>query len=154
MKAFVIALLGIVVTTCFISASSADTMSSGGAAAAAPTIVMPDALTWTPAKNLPGVWMATVYGDPTTTGVYTLRVKLADGAKIPVHWHNDSERVTVLSGTFMVGVGDNVDMASMKALGPGSFVYIPAGVHHYAMAKGETIVQTTGNGPFSMNMAK
>jgi len=133
------------------SASSADTTSSS--TAAAPTIVTPDSLTWTPVKGIPGASMAVVYGDPTKAGsVYTMRLKLADGTKVPIHWHDQDERVTVLSGTFMVGVGHSFDMASMKALGPGSFVFMPAGVHHYAMAKGETTVQITGPGPFTMNM--
>ena len=154
MKALWMLCCAIVGVAALTSVSSADSMGNA-AAAAAPTIVMPDSLTWTPVKGIDGAMMAVVYGDPTKAGsVYTLRLKLADGTKIPAHWHNDSERVTVLSGTFMVGVGNTMDMASMKALGPGSFVFIPAGVRHYAMAKGETIVQTTGNGPFTMNMVK
>ncbi len=136
------------------SASSADTMSST-TAAAAPTIVTPDSLTWTPVKGIDGAQMAVVYGDPTKAGsTYTMRMKLADGTKVPIHWHDQDERVTVLSGAFMVGVGHSFDVASMKTLGPGSFVFMPAGVHHYAMAKGETIVQITGPGPFTMNMMK
>ena len=107
-----------------------------------------------PDKTLTGVSEAVISGDPTKAGLYTMRIKLADGAKVPVHWHNDSERVTVLSGTLMFGVGHTFDTASMKSLGPGSFVLIPAGVHHYAMGKGETILQTTGNGPFAMNYMK
>jgi quercetin dioxygenase-like cupin family protein len=145
--------LAILAVVALAGVASADTMSSS--VAAAPTIVTPDSLTWTPVKGIDGAQMAVVYGDPTKAGsVYTMRLKLADGTKVPIHWHDQDERVTVLSGTFMVGVGHSFDMASMKALGPGSFVFVPAGVHHYAMAKGETIVQVTGPGPFTMNMMK
>lgn len=143
--------LAIVAAVGLMSAAPADTMSSS--MAAAPVIMTPGSLTWTPIKGIDHAWMAVVYGDPNKAGsLYTVRIKLANGAKAPVHWHSDSERLTVLSGMFMVGVGKSFDMASMKALAPGSFVFMPAGVRHYAMGKGETIVQITGRGPMTMNM--
>jgi quercetin dioxygenase-like cupin family protein len=116
---------------------------------------MPDSLKWTPVNGISGAWQANVYGDPTAAGTfYTVRMKLSDGTKIPIHWHSSNERVTVLSGNLMVGVGDSVDMASMKTLGPGSFVYIPATLHHYAMAKGDTMIQISGPGPMTLNVVK
>jgi quercetin dioxygenase-like cupin family protein len=132
--------------------SSADTMSSSAASAAA-TIVTPDALKWTPLKGVDGASTAVVYGDPTKAGsLYTMRIKLADGTKIGEHWHNDTERVTVLSGAVLFGSGNNITAATMKEYGPGTFVLIPGGVHHVVVAKGETILQSTGTGPFTMNM--
>lgn len=133
----------------------ATSMFGISAAAPKPTILTPSELTWTAVPGLPGAQQAVVYGDPTAAGsTYTLRLKLADGTKIPPHWHPSDERVTVLSGTFLVGLGDTMDTAAMKELPAGSFCFVPAKLHHYAMAKGETIVQTTGTGPFQMNPVK
>lgn len=119
-----------------------------------PTIVTPDDLKWSPFPGLPGAQVAVLYGDPNSSGSYTIRLKLADGTKLAPHWHPDDERVTVLSGTFMVGLGDEMDASKMTALPAGSFVYLPAGIHHYAMAKGDVVIQSTGMGPFKMNVVK
>lgn len=126
-------------------------------AADAPTIVMANQAKYAPAPAPypSGSMMAVLSGDPATTGSqYTVRLKLSDGMKIAPHMHGDIENVTVLSGTLMVGVGNSVDPASMLALTPGSYASIPAGTPHYAMAKGETVVQVNGVGPASMTLVK
>jgi quercetin dioxygenase-like cupin family protein len=73
---------------------------------------------------------------------------------IAPHEHRDTENVTVISGTLMVGVGNSVVPASMLALTPGSHASIPAGTPHYAIAKGDTVVQVNGVGPASMTLLK
>jgi len=35
-------------------------------------------------------------------------------------------------------------------LKPGGFAVAPAGMRHFAWAKGETVVQISGNGPFGI----
>jgi quercetin dioxygenase-like cupin family protein len=73
---------------------------------------------------------------------------------IAPHAHGDTENVTVISGTLMVGIGSSVAPASMLALTPGSYASIPAGTPHYAIAKGETVVQVNGVGPASITLVK
>ncbi len=123
------------------------------AAADAPTIVMADQAKYAPAPAPypSGAMMAVLSGDPSQAGSqYTVRLKLPDQATIAPHTHGDTENVTVLSGTLMVGVGTTMNPASMMALTPGSYVSIPAGLPHYAMAKGDTVLQVTGVGPASI----
>lgn len=123
------------------------------AAADAPTIVMPSQLNWMSDSRLPpGAKMAVVYGDPKASGgaTYIVRLMLPDGAIFPPHFHDSPEYVTVLQGTLLVGLGDTVDKTKMTALGAGSFVGVPAGVHHYAMAQGATIIQVGGPGPMTL----
>jgi len=115
-----------------------------------PTVVHPADLKWSPVEGLPGAQMAVVSGDPMGTGMYTLRLKLAAGTKVPAHWHPSEERVTILSGTFMFGLGDKFDMAHLMVEPAGTFALVPARMHHYAMAKTEVILQSTGAGPFKM----
>ena len=127
------------------------------AAADAPTVVLADQAKYAPAPAPypSGSMMAVLSGDPTKAGSqYTVRLKLSDGVTIAPHAHGDTENVTVISGTLLVGVGSSVAPASMLALTPGSYVSIPPGTPHYAIAKGETVVQVNGVGPASMELVK
>lgn len=120
-------------------------------ASPAPTIVLPDQVQWSAGTGpMAGAEIATLVGDPAKPGPFTIRIRMPDGGKFAPHFHGDTERVTVLSGTLMVGLGDKFDESAMKALPAGSFASVPAGVHHYAMAKGQTVLQLGGIGPFSM----
>jgi len=60
------------------------------------------------------------------------------------------ERVTVLSGTFHMGMGDKFDEAAAKELPTGSFVVMPTRQAHFAMTKGETVVQVHGMGAWGV----
>jgi len=140
-----------------LAASVALALTAIAQAAGGPTIVMPGQGAYVPAPPPypKGTMMAVLSGDPAKAGaVYTVRLKLPDGIKVLPHTHGDTENVTVVSGTLMVGVGKTFDVAHMKALPPGSFVSIPAGLPHYGMAKGNTVLQVTGLGPSSMTLVK
>ncbi|MBV8343472.1 MAG: cupin domain-containing protein [Candidatus Eremiobacteraeota bacterium] len=116
--------------------------------ASAPTIVTPDTAKWQPVPQFKGWEMAPIVGNPEKAGAYyAYLLKAPSGGAAPPHFHGMTENVTVLSGQLMVGIGDKMDTSAMKPLGPGSVVSIPAGVHHYAMAKGETVIEVSGIGP-------
>lgn len=107
-------------------------------------------LKWT--GILKGCDMAPVAGDPSAAGGnFVIRIRCADGAKIPPHWHPTEENVTVLKGAFLVGMGETFDQAKLQTMNPGNFVSVPKEMRHFAMAKGETIVQVHGAGPFQVN---
>jgi anti-sigma factor ChrR (cupin superfamily) len=124
-------------------------------AAAAPKHVMvaaPD-VKWGPGPPSlpPGAQMAVLDGDPAVAGKpFVIRAKLPDGYRVAPHWHPTDENVSVLSGTFSAGMGDTFNEGSMTALGPGGYAKMPKMMHHYAMAKGETIIQVHGMGPFGV----
>lgn len=124
-----------------------------GAAASQHTMITPDQLKWGPAPPSlpPGAQMAVLEGDPTKPGLFAIRAKFPDGYTVAPHWHPTDEHVVVLSGTFMMGLGDKLDAGSMHSLPAGSFSKIPRRAHHYARAKGETIIQVYGMGPFVLN---
>jgi hypothetical protein len=51
--------------------------------------------------------MAVVQGDPSAPGViFTVRLRLPNGYVLPPHFHPIDEHATVISGTFLVGLGD------------------------------------------------
>jgi hypothetical protein len=115
-------------------------------------VVTPDQMKWGPAPPglPPGGEAAVLSGNPTEPGLYVVRLRMPDGYKIRPHWHSKDENVTVISGGFSMGMGDKLDEAQMKPLPPGSYVALPARMHHFAMAKGETIVQLSNMGPFDI----
>jgi anti-sigma factor ChrR (cupin superfamily) len=118
---------------------------------AAPTkIVHFGDLKWTPI--IKGCELAPVAGNPDAEGApFVVRLRCADGAKIPSHWHPTDENVTVLKGTFLAGMGETFDETKMMTMNVGNFVTMPKEMRHYAMSKGETIVQVHGAGPFKVN---
>lgn len=113
-------------------------------------MVRPGELKWGPAPPvLPaGAQLAVLDGDPTKPGFFTIRLKFPDGYRIAPHTHPAIENVVVMSGTLLIGMGATRQDAAMHALPAGSFTSIPKASPHYAGAKGETVIQIYGQGPF------
>jgi quercetin dioxygenase-like cupin family protein len=127
--------------------------SAAHAADAHHTMVPADTIKWGPAPPSlpPGAEAAVLLGSPAKEGPFVLRLKFPAGFVVPPHRHSKDEFVTVISGKFAVSHGEKVDRASMKPLPPGSFVHLPAGMPHYAVAVDvETVVQINGVGPFDV----
>src|SRR5262249_21262787 len=117
-------------------------------------LLTPDQVKWGPAPEglPPGAKVAILAGDPTKEGVpYVIRAKFPDGYQVPPHWHPVDENVTVLSGTLGMGRGDKFDKKAGKELRAGSFSKMPKTMRHFAWAKGETVIQVHGVGPFQIN---
>src|SRR2546430_9308433 len=107
----------------------------------------PATIPWGPAPPFVarGAQLAVLAGNPLgSTGEYTVRLKMPDGYRIAPHWHPLRENVTVISGTFEVGMGDTFEQNKMAAFPAGSFAYLDPEMHHYAMAPGAVIVQGHG----------
>jgi quercetin dioxygenase-like cupin family protein len=116
------------------------------------SVYTPTTLKWTDAPPiLPrGAKVTVLEGDPGKEGPFVMRVRMPDGYKIPPHIHPKTERVTVISGTFFVGMGDRFDPAKGMEMPTGAFGTWPAGMKHFVWAKGETIIQLHGAGPWSL----
>jgi quercetin dioxygenase-like cupin family protein len=97
-----------------------------------------------------GAMIAVLEGDPAKEGPFVLRVKLPDAYRVPPHTHPTTERVTVLSGTFYIGMGDKFDEKATREMPAGSYGHWPAGMKHFASVKGETVLQVHGTGPWSI----
>lgn len=98
-----------------------------------------------------GAKFAVLNGDPTKEGPFVMRLWLPDGFKIQPHTHPQVERVTVISGTFNLGMGDKFDQATTREMPAGAFGYWPAGMQHFAWARGDTVLQLHGVGPWTIN---
>src|SRR5262249_35805497 len=86
-------------------------------------------------------------GDPGKDGLFVLRLKLPKGYAIPPHTHPKPEIVTVISGTFTLGMGNVADKSNAKPLPAGSFFAFAPGMAHYAFTDEETVVQINSTGP-------
>ncbi len=104
-----------------------------------------------PASLSAGAKFAVLEGDPSKEGFFTMRLLLPDGFKIQPHWHPKVEHVTVISGTFNLGMGEKFDQAATREMPAGTFGFWPAEMRHFAWAKGETILQLHGTGPWMIN---
>jgi quercetin dioxygenase-like cupin family protein len=115
-------------------------------------IVSPESIEWAPAPASipPGAEAAALYGDPSKEGLFALRLKLPKGYTIPPHMHPKPEVVTVISGTFRLGMGETADQSKARPLPAGSFFALPPGMAHYALADEDTIIQVNSTGPWGL----
>jgi len=119
-----------------------------------PMVVTPvAAIKWMDAPPfLPkGAKLAVLVGDPGQPAPFTIRLQLPDGYKIAPHTHPTDEHVTVISGTFRAAMGEKWDDKALGDFAAGSYANMAAGMAHYAAAKGATVVQVHGVGPFVVN---
>jgi uncharacterized RmlC-like cupin family protein len=114
-------------------------------------IVAPSDLKWVDVQSLPpGAKIAVIEGKMNEAGPITARLKFPANYQIPAHFHSSTERATVLSGTLHFGMGDKLDTAKTKAVGPGGLVIMPAKMNHFVWTKEETIAQINVTGPWTV----
>ena len=95
-----------------------------------------------------GAQIAVLEGNPAKEGPFVFRVKVPDGYQIPPHTHPKVERVTVIQGTFNIGMGEKFDKEATEAMPAGTYGFWESGMKHFVWTKGETIAQFHGTGPW------
>lgn len=116
-------------------------------------ILTPQDIKWSPgpASLEKGAQFAVIYGDPSKDGLFAMRLKLPKDFKIAPHSHPKPEIVTVISGTFRIGMGDKADPSKAQALAPGGIFAFQPGMTHFASTDEETVVQLNSVGPWAVN---
>jgi quercetin dioxygenase-like cupin family protein len=114
------------------------------------------ALAWGPAPAVfpAGAKMAVLQGDPSKPEWFTVRLDLPNGYRVQPHFHPTDELLTIISGTFLLGMGDTLDAAHATVMPAGGFGTVAANMHHYAIARGRTVVQVQGMGPFVLTYVR
>jgi anti-sigma factor ChrR (cupin superfamily) len=142
--------LALGICTAVVGAQTPPKRAAKPAAPAAHVILTPGDMKWGPAPPVlpPGAQVAVLDGDPFKPGFFTLRLKFPDGYKIPAHTHPTDENIVVVQGLFKAGMGDAYSESALHDFPVGSFLKMPKQMRHFASAKGETIVQIYGSGPF------
>ena len=139
-----------IVVVLVISMASAGTDANQTASAPGHPVVRPEDVAWKPLR--PGAEIAVVSGEPNQAGApFVMRFRYRGAVRVPPHWHPTDEHITVLSGTFVVGMGERFDESSGKELPAGAYAFVPSKMAHYAWTKGDTVVQIHGIGPFTIN---
>ena len=98
----------------------------------------------------PGAKFAVIAGDPAATGLVTVRFEMPAGYMIPPHFHPTDEHITVLKGSFSIGMGDVLDTMHALTLSPGGYAVAMAGMHHYAYTTNGASIQVHLQGPFAI----
>ncbi|HEX6705730.1 MAG TPA: cupin domain-containing protein [Albitalea sp.] len=127
---------------------------SGVAAQTVPghSMVAPAELKWVDLPSLPpGAKMALLEGPMNEAMPFTARLRFPAHYRIPAHWHPAIEHVSVLSGTFYMGVGETLDTAGGMAVPTGGFAVMQARQPHFAYTTTEPVeVQLHGVGPWGI----
>jgi quercetin dioxygenase-like cupin family protein len=98
----------------------------------------------------PGAKFAVIAGDPASAGLVTVRFEMPAGYVIPPHFHPTDEHITVLKGSFSIGMGDVVDKTHALTLSPGGYGVATANMHHYAYTTTGATIQVHLQGPFAI----
>ena len=98
-----------------------------------------------------GAEMAILYGDPTKEGVFVMRLKFPANYKVQPHTHPVDEIVTVISGDFNIGAGNQFDPTKAKAILQGGVIAMSPGMQHFVHTTQGTVVQISTRGPWTLN---
>ncbi len=83
-------------------------------------------------------------------GFFVERSEFPKGYIGEPHVHNENLYVTIIKGSVYLAFGEKLDSTiSIKPLGPGSFVVIPADKPHYEWFKESCTMQIEGIGPIN-----
>jgi hypothetical protein len=124
---------------------------TGGHKEGGHTMLSPGDLKWVDVPSLPpGAKLAVIEGPLNEAVPFTFRLQFPANYQIPAHWHAAVERVTVISGTVNMGVGDKLDRSKTKPLSPGSMAIMQPKTNHFLWTKEETVVQLNGTGPWTI----
>ena len=101
-------------------------------------------------KFLPGQWVEKVWGDPSKPDEpFVIRIHNDAGYIVLPHFHLIDENITVVKGSWSLGMGKWFNRSALEPMELGSFGMAPKNMPHFALSKTETIVQVHGIGPFS-----
>lgn len=82
------------------------------------TALAPQDIRWfTPAYYTDGRQRAHLRGDSSKRGDWIDRVKIPGGSRVLAHTHPDDENVTVIEGTWYLGIGERFDEAEPNVSG-------------------------------------
>ena len=99
-------------------------------------------------SGLPGVSTKVLFGNPSSSGFYTIVLFVPAHTTIQAHSHRDDRMATVVSGTWQFGYGDRFDEGALKILPAGSVYSEPGHMNHFARTGEEPVfVEISGIGP-------
>jgi hypothetical protein len=104
-----------------------------------------------PLHTMPSAqWVEKVWGDSNKAGEpFVIRIHNDAGYIVLPHVHPMDENITVVKGSWSVGMGQRFSRSALEPLELGAFGIVPKQMAHFAWSKTETIIQVHGIGPFA-----
>ena len=103
----------------------------------------------------PGQWVEKVSGDFTKPGEpFVFRIHQDAGYITLPHTHPIDENITVVKGSWSLGMGRRFNRAALEPMDTGTFGMAPKNMAHFAWSKTETILQIHGIGPFASTIVE
>jgi hypothetical protein len=103
-----------------------------------------------PLTNIPSEqWIEKVVGDMDKPGQpFVIRIHHDAGYVVLPHTHPEDENITVLTGSWALGMGPRFKMSELEPMDQGALGFVPKKMAHFGYAKVETVLQVHGIGPF------
>jgi hypothetical protein len=96
-----------------------------------------------------------VSGDFTKPGeAFVFRIHQDAGYITFPHTHPIDENITVVQGSWSLGMGRRFNRSALEPMATGTFGIAPKNMVHFAWSKTETILQIHGIGPFSSTVVE
>lgn len=96
-----------------------------------------------------GQWIEKVVGDMDKPGQpFVIRIHHDAGYVVLPHTHPEDENITVLAGSWALGMGPRIKMSELEPMEQGALGFVPKKMAHFGYAKVETMLQVHGIGPF------
>ena len=106
-------------------------------------------------KFQPGQWVERVSGDFTKPGEpFVFRIHQDAGYITLPHTHPIDENITVVKGSWSLGMGRRFNRSALEPMDTGTFGVAPKNMAHFAWSKTETILQIHGIGPFGSTVVE
>ena len=100
-------------------------------------------------KIPPGQWIEKVEGDMDKPGQpFVIRIHHDAGYVVLPHTHPEDENITVLTGSWALGMGPRINMLELEPMEQGALGFVPKKMAHFGYARVETTLQVHGIGPF------
>jgi hypothetical protein len=100
-----------------------------------------------------GQWVEKVWGDFSKPGEpFVFRIHQDAGYIVFPHVHPIDENLTIVKGTWALGMGRRFDRSVLTLMDLGSFGIAPKNMAHFGWSKTDTIEQVHGIGPFSSTL--
>jgi carboxyl-terminal processing protease len=97
----------------------------------------------------PDLGIERVWGNHETPGApFVIRIHSDAGLVILPHSHPQDENVTVLTGSWWLGMGSRYSRDGLEELAAGAFGFVAKEMVHFALSRSATVIQVHGTGPF------
>ena len=100
-------------------------------------------------------WVEKVSGDFSKPGEpFVFRIHQDAGYITLPHVHPIDEHITVVKGTWSLGMGRRFNQSALELMETGTYAMAPKNMEHFAWSKTETILQVHGIGPFTSTVVE